>query len=185
MKEQDAIAKILDEVANATSLATDSVRTEGGDESVNPPEVIISWFSERLDTYNGANPYAGTATDASGNEDAFLFHLYYQMSVDCLVRAQKEIVKDNNINNIQDQFAEYEYDAARFHADTAEWSVGSSEPRNNPVMEPDWYQSAVPLRFVLVREIEVSEDTLGTVEVTGANDIIDSSLEDGDITVGN
>lgn len=181
MKEQDAIADILDDIVLATPLTESSVRTAGGDSDVALPEVIISWDAPRLPAYNGANTLGGYTTDNSGNKDGYEFHLYYQMNVDCLVRHHKEQSRDDFINDIQDQFALYEYNPDNFNSDTAEWEVGSAAPRNNPVAEPDWYQAAVPVTFVLLRRHTVSADTLETINQTDADKLMDTSLEDGEV----
>lgn len=188
MKRKQAVWTLIDEIQTATGLTgsaggQDSVRTVGGDAEVSPPEVVLDWTATRLVNYNGANNLGGKTTDTSGDQTGWEYHRYYRMVVDCVVRSYKEVEREDLVDAIQDRLARYEYDASRFSADTTEWEVGTVSPETNPIVEPDWYQSSVPVEFTLLERVTETGDTLTTIQQTNADDMIDTTLEEGEETV--
>lgn len=179
MKEKFILRDIIDDLDAATASGVD-VRTVGGDQDVDPPEIVIDWNAPRLSRYGGHNNRGGFTTDVDGNKDGYEFHQYYRMEADCIIRSEDEEEMTDLANTVQDTFAPYEHDASLFDVDTAEWEVGSQSPRENAVLEPDWYQIGVPLEFVFVRRSTATEDTLETIN---KDTDIDITLEDGEITI--
>lgn len=185
MKRKNAIWDLIDDIQTETGLTTDGeVRTVGGDQDIDPPEVILEWRSPRLQQYNGANSLGGFTTDQSGDQTGREYHRYYRMQVDCIARSYDEEEMHDILTNIQNGLAKYEYDASLFDADTSEWDVGDLSPRNNPVVEPDWYESGVMVEFNLLEKSTETADAIETINREDTDDYIDISLEDGDVSVG-
>jgi hypothetical protein len=58
-----------------------------------------------------------------------------------------------------------------FHEDTFEWEVGDAEPRSNPAVEPDWYESGTMIRFKYVGRSVREAETLTSVQEGEVTDI--------------
>ncbi|SEL17655.1 hypothetical protein [Haloferax larsenii] len=159
MNEQDAIQQILSEL-DAALPAEVGVRTAGGDMEATPPYVVVRWRSDRLSDENGANPFADFTRNGSGDATGREFHQYFEFTADCVVRTYDEGDRDTYLDLIDDAFLPYEYDSSAFNPDTADWRVGGSEPRSNPVVEPDWYEGGKVLKFKYVKRVSQSADTL-------------------------
>jgi hypothetical protein len=86
------------------------------------------------------------------------------MELDVSIRSYDEGKRDTWLSDVADHFLPYEYDATVFNADTTEWEVGDGQPRNNPVVEPDWYESGLTIRFKYVSRVEQDADTLTSVQ---------------------
>lgn len=154
MNEQDIITQFLADL-DASLPADVGARTDGGDENTNPPYVIVRWRSDRLRGENGSNPFADYTRDSvTGDATGREFHQYFEFVADCVVRTYDEGERDVLLDAVDDSFLPYEYDSDLFHADTAEWRVGGAEPRSNPAVEPDWYESGVVVRFKYVSRVE-------------------------------
>lgn len=183
MKEEDAVAQVLDEIASATSLADGDVRTAGGDQDLDPPEVIVSWQAPRLTGYNGSNNFGAYTTDGQGTKTGREYHIYFRFEADITVRTFDEVEAHTLLRDIQNAFMPYEYSAESFHADTAEWDVGSQSPRDNPIFEPDWYEIGFPLRFTLLRRTTETATAIADITKTDEDSYIDTTLEDGEVTL--
>lgn len=179
MKEKNIISQLITGLDSATASDV-GVRSAGGDVDIDPPEIIISWSSQRLTEYNGAKNRGGYDLDGDGNKLGNEYHQYYQAEPDFLVRTEKEETLHDLANTIQDRFSPYESDSSLFDGDTAEWEVGELGPRDNPVFEPDWYQAGLVVRFTFVRKTTDSQDTLDTIQ---KDTEISTSLDDGEITI--
>lgn len=186
MKEQDAIAQIISEIDSLTASDV-GVRTEGSDQEVSPPEIILDTSSARLPAENGHVSFGGYVTDADGNKIGWEFHQYFQLSIDFLAREIDEADAYSLLEMLQAHFAAYEYTPDWFDPDTTEWQVGDISPRANPVIEPDWYEVGVPVQFKYVRKTtktadEVSGvDTITDIPVTVTED--SDTLDDGEIII--
>lgn len=165
MNEQAAIQKVLADLGTALPAEV-GVRTAGGDEAAKPPYVVVRWRSARLPDENGANPFADVTRDGSGEADGREFHQYFEFTADCVVRVYDEGDRDVYLDLIDEAFLPYEYDSSAFHADTAEWRVGGSEPRSNPIVEPDWYEGGKILRFRYVKRVTQGADALTSTTKT-------------------
>lgn len=176
MKEEDIIAQLIDEIDAATASNV-GVRTDGGDADIDPPEVIIDFSSSRIDGVTGHTNLGGFTWSGS-DKTGWEFHQYYLATADCIARDTDEGGVHGLLNTIQDAFSPYEYNSDWFHADTREWAIGDVAPRDNPVMEPDWFQYGVPIQFEYVRKVTKSADTLDTVNTTVDEE--SDTLEDGD-----
>ena len=163
MKEQEIVQQSLDVLADALPSSM-TVRTDGGDGGAGPPLCILTWNAVRLPTENGANPLGKILRDAGGSAIGRELHRYYRMELDVEIRAYDEGDRDNWLSDVIDHFLPYEYDATAFHPDTTEWEVGDAEPRSNPVVEPDWYESGAAIRFKYVSRVEQEADTLTSVQ---------------------
>jgi hypothetical protein len=86
------------------------------------------------------------------------------MVCDVVIRTYDEGRRDEWLSDAADHFLPFEYDASAFNSDTTEWEVGDAEPRSNPVVEPDWYESGVTIRFVYVSRVEQEAETLTAVQ---------------------
>jgi len=161
VKEKDVVQLFLGELESALP-STVTVRTAGGDETAGPPVCILNWNSRRL-RENGANPYAGVVRDEYGDATGREFHRYHRMECDVVIRTYDEGQRDEWLSDAADHFLPFEYDASDFNPDTTEWEVGDAEPRSNPVVEPDWYESGVTIRFVYVSRVEQEGDTIRSV----------------------
>lgn len=183
MKEKNIIQQVIAEIDNITESNV-GVRTIGGDQDVNPPEVIIDWNADRQAGRNGHHPRGGFITDAQGDEIGYELHLYWRANVECLARSYSETEANDILNTVQDHFSVYEYNSDFFDSDTAMWSIGDLGPRANAVVEPDWYELGVPLRFEYLRRVArtTDYDTLETIqkEITEDSD----TLVDGETTIG-
>ncbi|WP_200531625.1 hypothetical protein [Halorubrum sp. LN27] len=164
MNEQEAIQQFLAALDSALPAEV-GVRTAGGDGDAKPPYVVVRWRSERLPDENGANPFADFTRDSqTGTATGREFHQYFEFTADCVVRVYDEGDRDVYLDQIDDAFLPYEYDSSAFHDDTAEWRVGGSEPRSNPVVEPDWYEGGKVVRFKYVKRVTQAADALGTTQ---------------------
>lgn len=164
MKEAAIIQQIRSEIDEATEANVD-VRTVGGDQNVGVPEVILEWNHSRIPGGNGHSSFGGYVTDSNGEKIGVEHHTYWTMEVDCVARFYTEADRDAALNTIQSAFIPYENDSSAFNADTREWDVGSTEPRNNPVLEPDWYEAGILLTFEYMKRVEeTGKDTLSDIE---------------------
>lgn len=163
MKEQTIVQQVLTDL-NTALPATVTVRTGGGDDGAGPPLCILDWDATRLPGENGHNPLGKIVRDVNGDATGRELHRYYRMELDVVIRAYDESDRDVWLSDVADHFLPYEYDASAFHADTTEWEVGDAEPRSNPAVEPDWYESGLVVRFKYVSRVTQTDDTLGTVQ---------------------
>lgn len=162
MRETDIIEQIITELES--TMASDvQVRTEGGDQDVNPPEVIVEWNARRLSGRNGHNNIGGFTTDANGNRDGIEFHQYFRMTVDTKLRYYDEVTRDVVLDELHDYFQPIVYDADQFDSDTMLWEVGTTNPSPNSLLEPDWYEVGLLIQFTFVKRATQSFDTLETI----------------------
>lgn len=175
MREDAIVVQLKTEIENATASGVD-VRTTGGDQDVDPPEVIIDWDSTRLSDENGHNSFGGYLTDASGNKTGIEHHSYWRFEADCRIRSYEELERDQMLDSVQMAFLPYEKSSEDFDSDTAEWEVGNGGPRENPIIENDWYESGVLVGFkYLKRADETGRDYIDTIQ---KNVDVDESLDD-------
>ena len=169
MKEQDIIFAVINDIKSA--LPNDiAVRTRGGDNGSSPPLCLIEWDSVRI-RENGSNPFADLLyDDQTGYAVGRELHRYHLMEIDVAIRTYDESDRDLLLSDVMDAFLPYEYDSSAFHEDTTEWEVGSPSPRSNPVVEPDWYEGGLTIRFKYVSRVEQEADTLTSTDNTVAVD---------------
>lgn len=158
MKEQEIIFKAIDDL-NAALPTKYNVRTRGGDNSASPPLALLNWNSSRINE-NGATPLGQILRDQSGTATGRELHRYHQMELDVAIRTYEESERDTLLSDVMDAFLPYEYNASTFHNDTTEWEVGNPSPRSNPVVEPDWYEGGLTIRFKYVSRVEQNADSL-------------------------
>lgn len=151
MREQDIIFKVVGLLES--EFPGFNVHTIGREGEVEIPAITIEWSTNRLPQYQGTNPIAGYETDADGSVTGVILQRYHSMELNIEVKSYDESERDNTLSDIQDLFLPYEWDADRFHEDTTEWQVGSIRPRNNPVIEPDWYQAGILVQFHFMDEV--------------------------------
>lgn len=164
MNEQTAIQTFISTL-DAALPADVKVRTAGGDSTDTPPYVVVRWRSERLSHENGANPFAAVTRDPdTGDATGREFHQYYLATADCTVTSYDEGERDDLVDQIDDAFLPYEYDAGTFHADTSEWEVGNTQPGSLPVLEPDWYEARKTIRFRYVKRVTQAADPLTSTQ---------------------
>jgi hypothetical protein len=163
MIEDEIVAQLVTELNSATGPNVD-VRTAGGDQNVEPPEVILRWDSSRVANMPGHRPVA------AHTETGYESHLYFNMDVDCLVRDYDESAVYETLNDLHLYFVPFEREASNFDEDTYEWEVGTSSPRDNPVVEPDWYEVGFIVEFGFVKKTNEGEDTIDSagdeIEIT-------------------
>lgn len=163
MKEKTIIQDFRGELLAA--LPSDmTVRTAGGDSGAGPPLCIFEWSATRLPTENGHNSLGGILRDSNGDAIGREFHRYYLMEMDVTIRAYDEADRDTWLSDAADHFLPYEYDASAFDPDTTEWEIGDVAPRSNPVVEPDWYESGLVVRFKYMSRSQQEADTLESVQ---------------------
>ena len=169
MNEQEIVFKARSDLEAA--LPSDfSVRTRGGDSNASPPLCLLEWDSVRL-SENGSNPFAGVIRDEStGDATGRELHGYHQMELDVAIRTYEESDRDLLLSDVSAAFLPYEYDSSAFHEDTTEWEIGSPSPRSNPVVEPDWYEGGLTIRFKYVSRVEQEADALSSTDNTVAVD---------------
>jgi len=160
---------LLLDIENATSAGID-VRTEGGDQNANPPEVVVSWAPQRLEDYAGHRPPTEILRDADGNANGKRYQSYFEMNADILVRHTDEFERDKIIAELHDHFVPYEADPSIFSKDTAQWRIGVGAPRGLAFVEPDWYESGIPLSFVYKKDTDVTDsgslpDTIESIDI--------------------
>lgn len=178
MKEHEILKYLILDISDAFSESV-PVRTEGGDQSANPPEAVISWDSTRLENYQGHTPYKGPIRDSSGNAVGKEYHGYFLMDADVLVRHDDELKRDKMLDELHRKFVPVEDEPSIFDDDTSEWSVGVSSPRSNSFVEPDWYEMGVPISFTYLKRVEAEPENLpGTIEN------IDVYVNDRELHVG-
>lgn len=154
MKEQDIIFRILDEV-EAVLPTEVTVRTSGGDASAGPPLCILSWDSTRLPYEGGHRPIGGkTVDETTGDQTGEELHRYHLMELDFTIRVREEGDRDRLLSRVIDAFLPFEAYSDLFHEDTTEWEVGGGSPRSNPVVEPDWYDGGLSIRFKYVSRVQ-------------------------------
>lgn len=162
MNEKDIIHQVIDEIAAAAPSGVE-VRTVGGDQDVSPPEIIVDWNATRLSNENGHTSFGGYIRDVNDNVTGVEHHTYWAMEIDCTARYDSEPDRDAAIDTIHSAFTPYEMYARSFDRDTREWEVGSEQPRQNPVIEPDWYEARVLLTFEYVKRADETRDTIETI----------------------
>jgi hypothetical protein len=173
LKEQAIVQQSLSDLDTAL-LSSVTVRTGGGDEGAGPPLGILNWDSTRL-SENGANPFAKIVRDSNGDAIGVELHRYHRMSLDIVIRAYDEGDRDSWLSDVADAFLPYEYDASSFHADTTEWEVGDAEPRSNPLVEPDWYEAGLTVRFTYVSRVTLTGDDSPADTLTSVQETVDGS----------
>jgi hypothetical protein len=101
------------------------------------------------------------------------------MELDVVIRTYDESNRDILLSDVIDAFLPYEYDSSAFHDDTTEWEVGSPTPRSNPIVEPDWYEGGLTIRFKYVKRVETAENTLTSIQ-DGSNGgvYVDETLDE-------
>lgn len=139
------------------------VRTPGGDASAEPPLCILNLDSTRTNG-TGTSPFAGVLRDNNGNAVGRELHRYHRAELDVEIRTYDEGERDILLSDVMDAFLPYEYDSSEFHNDTTEWEVGSPSPRSNPVVEPDWYEGGLTMRFLYMSRVEQTVEPLTSVE---------------------
>jgi hypothetical protein len=164
VNEQDIVFKAVSDL-EAALPAKYRVRTRGGDSPAGPPLCLLDWDSTRINE-NGANPFADYTRDQTGDADGRELHRYRIMTLDVEIRTYDESERDVLLSDVEDAFSPYEYDSSAFHQDTTEWEVGAATPRSNPVVEPDWYEGGVDIRFKYVKRTEQGADSLETIQRT-------------------
>jgi len=162
VNEQEIIFKVISDL-EAALPADYRVRTRGGDAPANPPLCLVEWDSTRL-SENGANPFGGFVRDQAGDATGRELHRDRLMSLDVELRTYNESDRDLLLSDVEDAFLPYEYDASNFHEDTTEWEIGAASPRSNPVVEPDWYEGGLDIRFKYVKRTVQGADPLETVQ---------------------
>lgn len=164
MREDEIIGQIIQELEDATPTDVD-VRTDGGDQTASPPEVILSASTTRINE-NGAKALAEVLRDDSGDALGQEFHIYFRMELECIVRYFDEVKRDQVLDDIHDAFLPYEYDATQFNRDTAEWEILGGASRHNSIVEKDWYTGSTMLTFKYVKRTDQSGpqpiDTINT-----------------------
>lgn len=164
MNRGDVVIGLLDDVR---ALVPDSisVRTQGGDQDTDPPEIILDYRENRMPYENGNTPFAGAVTDDNGNKVAKEYHTYWSVDADFQLRYYSERQRDAMVDIVQAAFVPYEADASKFDSDTREWQVASSGPRENTIVEPDWYEAGVLVQFEYIKRIEEDADTIEDIIV--------------------
>jgi hypothetical protein len=178
VNEQEIIFKIVSDL-RAALPAVMQVRTRGGDATGKPPLCLLDWDSARIGE-NGANPFADTLRDSvTGDAIGRELHRYHRMELDVVIRTYDESNRDILLSDVIDAFLPYEYDSSAFHDDTTEWEVGSPTPRSNPIVEPDWYEGGLTIRFKYVKRVETAENTLTSIQ-DGSNGgvYVDETLDE-------
>lgn len=173
MKEQDIIAKVVTLLTNNfPSFNVQTVGTDEGDGEVSLPALVVKWDTERRSEYQGHDGIAGYTRDTNGDVTGAKYQRYHRMELDIEVKSKDEGERDVTLSDVQDLFLPFERDSGRFHSDTFEWEVGSVKPRNNPVIEPDWYQAGITVRLRFVHEVVDNDvDVLEAVNETISNDL--------------
>lgn len=181
MREDEILAQLVTELEGATPSGTD-VRTTGGDQDAGPGEVVLDWDTTRLPQANGHSSFAGYVTNNSGDIIGIEHHLYFRMEVDCRVRQDSELDRDTVVHDVHTALAPYERDATAFDPDTREWEIASSGPRETNVIEPDWYEGGVLVRFEYVKRAEQTSGLPDTIQDIQTTVEPDESLEGANIT---
>lgn len=176
MKEYDIISQMINELDAATAADVD-VKTIGDDKDIDPPEVILDWDKRRLSDYNGHNSFGAYIKNNSDENIGIEHHAYFRMEVECIARSYDEFERDDLADTVEMAFIPYEKDATKFHRDTGEWDIEGTRPRENPVFEPEWFDSGVLVSFLFVKRMDDKNvpDPIRTIQ----QDVtVDESLED-------
>lgn len=164
MKEHEIIPQLRNEIMAATASDV-QVRTVGGDQDVDVPEIIIDWSASRVNDANGHNSFGDYLTDSNGNHIGIEHHTYWEMQADLIARHHSENARDEQLHSVQSAFIPYESNPKAFHEDTRSWEVGSTGPRENAVLEPDWYEAGVLISFeYLKRSDETGKNYIETID---------------------
>lgn len=163
MKEQEVIFQAIFEL-EAALPDTYTVRTRGGDASGKPPLCLLGWSSNRLRYEGGQNPFAAVIRQADGTAVGREHHRYHQMELDVAIRTYDESERDIRLSDVMDAFLPFEYDSDGFHPDTTEWVVGDPTPRSLSVIEPDWYEGGLTIRFKYVSRVQQTASALTSIE---------------------
>lgn len=164
MNEEQVVVQLINELDAATAPGVE-VRTVGGDNEVEPPDVIFDWTKTRIEDANGHKPIGGYLTDGSGNKTGVEHHTYWAFEGVCTARSYSEQERDQFIREIEDAFIPYEASPKQFNSDTREWEVQNNGPSENSVIEPDWYEAEIVLGFEFVRRTdETGRDHIETID---------------------
>ncbi|WP_330630663.1 hypothetical protein [Halocatena halophila] len=162
MKEQDIVFKLRKKIKNILPSKFD-VRTKGGDENASPPICILQWESQDIGV-GGSSPYAGTIRDSDGNAIGRELHRYGSFVAEILLRSYSESERDELGPDLADNFIPYMDDSKLFNKDTFRWEVGKFVPKTQSVVERDWYEGTLLVKFGYVKRVEHTVDTLEQVQ---------------------
>jgi len=157
---QDLLAFVAQEVGSGVN-----VRTTGGDQDADPPEVILDYRESRISNANGHSPHVDDIEDENGYKVAKEYHSYWAAEADFQLRYYSEMKRDEMTDSVQAAFLPLEDNSDLFHEDTREWEVGSSGPRENSVIEPDWYSQGILVEFEYVKKTTAEAQPLEEIYV--------------------
>lgn len=170
MNETDIIGQFVTELDSITPSEFD-VRTRGGEQNADPPEVIINWQTNRVINANGHNSFGEVLTDSNGNYTGVEHHAYFEMVVDITVRSTDEVERDTVIDTIHENYIPYETNASSFDRDTRLWRVGTVNTNQTQFVEPDWYDAGLIVRFEFMKRAdETGKDHIADIPQDVEND---------------
>lgn len=162
MKEQDIVFKLISILQNSLPSNFD-VRTDGGDADASPPICILKWNTQG-NSVGGSNPFAGIIRDQEENAIGRELHRHSTFVAEILLRSYSEADRDNLGANIHDDLLPYMYDSDLFNEDTYQWRVGEFTPKDQSVVERDWYEGVLVARFGYVKRVEQMAETLQNIQ---------------------
>lgn len=170
MTIEEFLVKMISVVESNTPSGVD-VRVRGGDQNIEPDEVIVDYQIDGISNANGHTSLGGVNEDQNGYNESREFHQYYQIRVDLYVRMYNEIDKDSVAMGLTSLIGKYEYNSDLFHRDTRLWSTPDIGPSDNAMFDPDWYESVITVTTQLVHKTTGDQDdALEGIDVVPSGD---------------
>lgn len=164
MKDSDIINQVRGLLVAALPAGTTIRTPDGGPDEKDLPEVIIHWSRDRVDDH-GHDTFSHFTYDVNGKPVAAVHHRYYEMSIRLEITSLDELQVADFGDAIEDAFFPFEGDSAAFDPATYQWYVGDISPRNNPVVEPGWFEATQAISFRFKKALtDTNITTLDTIQ---------------------
>lgn len=169
MNEEDILAKIISDLDAEFPSGVD-IRTQGGDQQVDPPEIIIDWQTldveddsqmEKTKVFANGGYGEGGFGDGGAGEGTLAGvarHEERRMQLTLLHRYTDELDALEQARTTETYFKQFEDTPTDFDSDTTEWDVGGISPSDTPFVEPDWYSVDLNVEFRYVKHYQDTED---------------------------
>lgn len=163
MDDTDLVLEVLSALRTALSMPVD---TDGKDDLELPSVVLEEVAVTRLPFYHGHKTWAGTTTDAQGTENGNEYHLYWEVTLDAVVRSTSETERDDTLAAIAAAFIPYEDAPQLFHPECHSVQVGRAGRRSLLLREPDWFQGGRSLSFVILQRVTDTAEAIQAIQQT-------------------
>lgn len=186
MNESAILTKIISDLDARFPSGVD-IRTEGGDQTIDPPEVIIEWGTSDLgENESNRNEFTKIYANSGYGEGGFgdggagegtlagvKRHEYRHMRLVLTHRYEDELSALDGSDVSEGYFKQFDGEPENFDTDTTNWDVGDITPTDFAFEEPDWYAVDLVVEFDYVKyyddtsDFDILEDITLDIETTG------------------